>query len=155
MRTSSEQSLSEQAAAIHDVIRASGTSLRPPEDVQAVVLAQFFLYNVAKGGFAQLLYNAQGQYLAEIENMLSAANALVAARFYERAIHLCVENRAEYQAFLAGDFIEPNELKDALHGLSIEYFREKHDFIEEAASFVASSAERVQEWVQSHSRNAG
>ena len=143
----STPSLFEQAEAVHTLIRASGGLLRPPEPILEVLLAQFFSYNITKGGFAQLIYSAQGEHLQAIEQMLIAANATIAGQFYERAINLCIANPNLYEEFLSHKFTTENELKNSLHRLSIEYFREKRDFEQEADLFIKSSSQLIDTWV--------
>lgn len=65
-----------------------------------MLLAKLFYYNITQGGFAQLLFNLQGAYLAEIEEMLVAANAPVAREYYVKAIEECLNNQPAYQQFL-------------------------------------------------------
>jgi hypothetical protein len=149
------QTLAEQATVIKEVLHAAGGRLRPPPDILAVSLAQFFEYNVVTGGFAQLIYNSRGEYLQEIEHMLALASAPVAREFYERAIRLCAENPAEFGNFLRAHFTDESPLKNSLHGLSIEYFRRKQPFEVEAEAFVLASAERVSAWVREHGHGDG
>jgi hypothetical protein len=148
-------SLAEQATAVKAVVRAAGGRLRPPPEILAVSLVQFFDYNVTKGGFAQLIYNSRGEYLQEIEQALALANAAIAGEFYKRAILLCAENPDEFGKFLRGAFTDESPLKNSLHGLSIEYFRREQPFDAEIEAFVHTSAERVSGWVQEHAQGAG
>lgn len=101
-----------------------------------LLLAARFEYDVRQGGFAQLLYNMRGDFLAEIEDMLAAASAPVAREYYVRAIRTCLDNEPDYQRFLASDFLEPNALKDALHKVSLEYFAKDVPFETEAEGFL-------------------
>src|SRR5262249_23355009 len=75
------------------------------------LLAVKFNYDVKQGGFSQLLYNMQGHFLAEIEDMLIAANAAVAHDYYIRAVTCCLENKEEYFRFLSSNYTDPNDLK--------------------------------------------
>lgn len=146
--------LAEQAAAIHALIRSSDGNLRPTPEMLAVSLAQFFHYNVTKGGFAQLIYNLRGEYLEEVEQMLALAEAAVASDYYERALRLCAASPAEYKKFLSSDFIAENSLKNSLHELSIEYFRQAQSFEVETKAFVEASSARVAAWLQEHLSDA-
>ncbi len=101
-------------------------------------LAARFEYEVRQGGFAQLLYNMQGNWLAELEDMLIAASATVAQEYYVRAIQACLSNKPEYRRFLASNFTDANSVKDALHIVSIEYFAQKAPFAIEAAALLTS-----------------
>lgn len=96
------------------------------------LLAIKFNYDVKQGGFAQLLYNMQGNYLADIEDMLLDAKATVAHEYYVRAITMCLESEEDYDRFLASAYTEANELKHRLQRLSIEYLLRGKDFVDEA-----------------------
>ena len=96
------------------------------------LLAAKFNYDVKQGGFAQLIYNMQGNYLADIEDMLVDAKATVAHTYYVRAIHLCLERQEDYGRFLESTYTEANELKHCLQLLSIEYLQQGKDFADEA-----------------------
>ncbi|MFZ6743653.1 DMP19 family protein [Undibacterium sp. JH2W] len=102
------------------------------------LLAARFDYDIRQGGFAQFLYNMRGHLLAQIEDMLIAASADIAHDYYVQAIGLCLKNKADYQRFLADNYIEANPLKDQLHLLSLAYLREKIDFKTEAHVFLVS-----------------
>jgi hypothetical protein len=103
-----------------------------------LVLAARFDYDVRQGGFAQLLYNLKGNFLAEMEDMLLAASAPVAHSHYVQAITECLANEAEYQRFLASDFLEANAVRDALHKVSLEYFAKDVAFATEAEAFLTA-----------------
>ncbi|MES2572356.1 MAG: hypothetical protein V4710_20165 [Verrucomicrobiota bacterium] len=103
------------------------------------LLAARFGYDVQQGGFAQLLYNMNGNFLDKIEEMLVIASAPVARDHYVRAIQACLANESEYQRFLASDFLEPNILKDTLHKISIDYFTKHVWFGDEAQAFLAET----------------
>ncbi|MFZ6679699.1 DMP19 family protein [Undibacterium sp. Tian12W] len=102
------------------------------------LLAARFDHDVRQGGFAQFLYNMNGHLLAQIEDMLIAANAHVAHDFYVQAISLCLKNKADYQRFLASNYTDANALKDELHLLSIAYLGKRVDFQTEAHAFLVS-----------------
>lgn len=119
---------------------------RPPGPVLSVSLAQYFSYNIAKGGFAQLLYNLRGQYLAEIEQMLIDAPAPVAHSYYVKAIRECLAEKEVYKVFLKNDFVEPSSIKDSLHSISINYFNTNVEFLSEIQEFVLRSQRIVREW---------
>src|SRR4051794_37668003 len=96
------------------------------------LLAVKFNYDVKQGGFAQLLYNLRGEFLADVEDMLIAANAAVAHDYYVRAVTVCLESKADYFRFLASDYAEANAVKHALQLLSVEYLQRRIDFAQEA-----------------------
>ena len=100
-------------------------------------LARYFRTQVENGGFAQLLFNLNGDHLAEIGDLLHRAGATVAVRHYEQAIHACLDDEPAYQAFLASDFVSENPLKSTLQRISIDYFATKVPFDREAARWLA------------------
>lgn len=102
------------------------------------LLAARFDYDIRQGGFAQFLYNMRGHLLAQIEDMLIAARADIAHEYYVQAISLCLKNKADYQRFLASNYIEANPLKDQLQLLSVAYFGKRTDFKSEAHAFLVS-----------------
>jgi hypothetical protein len=102
------------------------------------MLAVKFNYDVKQGGFSQLLYNMQGEFLAQIEDMLIAANAAVAHEYYVRAVTICLDNTEEYFRFLSSNYTDANDVKHSLQLLSIEYLRKRIDFVDEAAVFLAT-----------------
>jgi hypothetical protein len=105
-------------------------------------LAGRFAHDVGRGGFAQLLYNMNGNHLAEVEDMLIAAKAFVAQDHYVEAIRACLGSKDDYQRFLASNFTDPNPLKDKLQLVTLAYFASGIPFAKEAASFLASARER-------------
>jgi hypothetical protein len=108
-----------------------------PEELRQK-LAVRFGHDVGCGGFSQLLYNLRGKFLAEVEDMLIAANAPVAHDYYVRAVSICLENKADYFRFLASDYAESNAVKHSLQLLSVEYLQRRIGFADEAAEFLAS-----------------
>jgi hypothetical protein len=114
-------------------VAASETILALP-----YLLAVKFNYDVKQGGFAQLLYNLQSEFLSDIEEMLTVAGAPIAREYYLRVITACMEKKEEYFRFLASDYMEANAVKYALQLLSVEYFQREVDFIDEAASYLAT-----------------
>ena len=67
------------------------------------LLAVKFNYDVKQGGFAQLLYNLRGEFLADVEDVLIAAGAAVAHDFWVRAVTLCLEDKPAYCRFLTSE----------------------------------------------------
>lgn len=102
------------------------------------LLAVKFNYDVQQGGFAQLLYNLRGEFLANVEDMLIAAGATVAHDYWVRAVTACLDEKPEYFQFLASDYTEANAVKHALQLLSVEYLQQRADFAEEAGAYLAS-----------------
>lgn len=98
--------------------------------------ANYVDYQLTKGGFAQLLYNLKGEGLSETEDVLIEVGAPRTQDFYVRAITLCLEQRDEYQRFLAEPFPTPNEVKHGLQLLSVDYFNGQ-TLAEEAAPWCA------------------
>lgn len=107
------------------------------------LLADYFNYNLTKGGFAQLLYNLKGEYIEEIEELLSRMNAKTALSFYKKAIFLCLEKQEEYQQFISDNYLENNVVKNDLHMISVEYFNQKIDLEEEIAEFISSNYSEI------------
>ena len=101
------------------------------------LLAVKFNYDVNQGGFAQLLYNLKGKFLADVENMLIGAKAAVAHDYYVVAVRICLKDKAGYFRFLASDYLEANAVKHALQLLSFAYLQRRVDFIEVAAAYLA------------------
>lgn len=134
------------ALAIRDTAHARG-GMTPPEELHLVCLAQFFRYHVEQGGFAQLLYNLQGEYLEDIERMLIASSAPVARQYYVRALRAALADVPAYREFLGADYVDPHPIKDSLHGISFEYFEQGIDFPIEAGQFIAAMGDVVRRWV--------
>ena len=120
---------------------------RPPGNVHFVALADFFRYNVHKGGFAQLIFNLQGEYLEEMEQMLLHAPAPVAHTFYLKAVETCLGDEEGYRAFVAGDYVSANRVKDALHAVTLEYYEKRKKFVEEVGPFVERTRYDVENWL--------
>jgi hypothetical protein len=104
-----------------------------------LVLAARFDYDVRKGGFAQFLYNMHGELLAEVEDMLIGAHAVVAHDAYVQAIKTCLADSAEYQRFLASSYTEENKVKNALHTVTLAYFAKKVPFAVEAHAYLVKA----------------
>jgi hypothetical protein len=100
------------------------------------LLAARFEYEVRQGGFTQLIYNMRGNLLADIEDMLIAASAPLAQEYYVRAIQICLVDKDGYRRFLASNFIEPSDIKNRLHGISVEYISRGIPFASEARPFL-------------------
>lgn len=79
---------------IRGAITAGKRDTNYPQQILFVLLAAFFYQHVTKGGFAQLLYNAKGAYLDDMEGMLLEAEASVAHEYYTQAIQACRESLA-------------------------------------------------------------
>lgn len=104
-----------------------------------LALAARFDHDVRKGGFAQFLYNMQGELLGEVEDMLIGANAVVAHEAYVQAVETCLADKAEYQRFLASRYIEENRIKNALHTVTLAYFAKKTPFAVEAHAYLVKA----------------
>lgn len=121
---------------------------RVPESLNFIMLADFLAYNLRQGGFAQLLYNAGGAYLAEMEEVLLAAAATVTHRFYTDAVLLCTRDIPLYHAFLESDYTSDNALKNELQLLSIRYFQTGADFVAEAEAYIDNAAVTAGQWLR-------
>jgi hypothetical protein len=117
-----------------------------PEQVNTLMLADFFTYNLTQGGFSQLLFNSGGQYLAEMEDMLLASHARATHDFYIQAIQLCTSDIPRFHAFLESDFTSENELKNQLHLISLAYFKCGVSFVEEAKEYLTETMRSVETW---------
>lgn len=146
---SCEQKLAELAARVRQAVQAKRGTVKPPSNVHAIALAHFFNYQVTQGGFAQLVFNAKGQYLQDLEDMLTAAGATRAREFYIEAIWLCLNDRDAYQAFLASSFVDDSQLKNLLHKVSIKYLQGAPQFLDEIAGFVEAADAPVSAWIAS------
>ena len=97
-----------------------------------VVLAAFLARNLRQGGFAQLIFNAQGQYLGEMAKMLQNMNASNTLHFYEQAVRVCLADKAGYQSFLSSDYVGALAVKNPLHEVSMDYYESSPQFAQEA-----------------------
>ena len=121
---------------------------RPPQQVMDVVLAAFVARNLPRGGFAQLFFNARGEYLAEIAQMFQKFNASNTLRFYEKAVRICLADKKAYQVFLAGDFVSASPFKNALHEVSLDYFAAATHFEDEAQPLLGLACTGAARWLQ-------
>ena len=121
---------------------------RPPQQVMDVVLAAFVARNLPRGGFAQLFFNARGEYLAEIAQMFQKFNASNTLRFYEKAVRICLADKKAYQVFLAGDFVSASPFKNALHEVSLDYFAAATHFEDEAQPLLGQACTVAARWLQ-------
>lgn len=139
--------LSELNGKIRGAIQSGTHTTDYPQSVLFVLLADLFHYHVTQGGFAQLIYNLKGAYLAEIEEMLLAAGATTAHTYYVQAIKKCLEDDTHYQRFLESPYVDENNLKNELHAISIAYFKAGKSFMEESCAFINVSAAAVNGWL--------
>ncbi|MGC3995552.1 MAG: hypothetical protein QM779_15775 [Propionicimonas sp.] len=81
-----------------------------------------FGQDVLRGGFAQLLFNAYGEGLPELEETLAAVGADRARKYFVDAVRLALADLDGYFAFMS-DWNAPagEGLRDRLHVLSVEY----------------------------------
>lgn len=143
------QTLSQINRDIKNVIEKIGVEKVQSEPiVWAYYLMDFFNFNVTKGGFAQLIYNLQGNYLEDIEEMLRRTNAQIAFDYYVRAIELCLNDSDSYQKFISGNYVDENSVKNKLHLISIDYFGKKIDFADESNSFIDNYSSEVIERIE-------
>ncbi len=118
-----------------------------PAEIRAlartVALARYFDHNVTRGGFAQLIYNLEGELLRDLEAMLTAVGAPVAREHYVRAISLCLQDLEAYQRFLKSPFPTVTTTKDALHRASLDYFAQGVEFPTELAPWLGPTRARL------------
>jgi len=144
---SAAQTLAEQAHVIHAALQTSDGRLKASPDITAILLAHFFFEQVERGGFAQLIYNAQGENLQQIEQMLRDAPAPEALRFFVQAIRMCFEDKLTYHQFISNPYMDHNDLKERLHMLSMQYAFNATWFDEEAEQFLQATPARVAAWM--------
>lgn len=120
-----------------------------PQEVTDVMLAAYLAHNLTRGGFAQLFYNAGGQYLAEMAQMLQKFKTSNTLTHYENAVRVCLADQAAYQEFLASDFVTGSAFKNALHEVSLDYFRSSPAFLDEAGAELNDAIVRAKEWLSS------
>ncbi|MBC3881591.1 DUF4375 domain-containing protein [Undibacterium sp. LX40W] len=145
-----EEILAQYVAAIRSAVIADPKHERPVGDVGNITLLHFFGYNVSNGGFAQLIFNAQGQYMQEFEDMLLTSGSLISHQYYVQAIRECLDDRENFDQFMNSDFVSPNALKDRLHLLTVEYFRAGGDLMKEASDYFLKIQPKVESWIASH-----
>lgn len=118
-----------------------------PAEIRAlartVALARYFDHNVTRGGFAQLIYNLEGELLKDLEAMLTAVGAPVALEHYVRAIGHCLQDLEAYQRFLKSPFPTETTTKDALHRASLDYFAQGVEFPTEIAPWLERTRTRL------------
>lgn len=113
---------------LNDLARRALPVSSPHADL--VRRAAYFDHHVWQGGFAQLIFNLQGDGLEEVATMLEAVGAPVARSFYQRAIQDCVQDLDGYQAFLA-DYGAESLTKNALFRVSLDFYRSGVEFPDE------------------------
>lgn len=118
-----------------------------PAEIRAlartVALARYFDHNVTRGGFAQLIYNLEGELLREVEAMLTAVGAPAAQEYYVRAIGVCLQDLEAYQRFLSSPFPTETTTKDALHRASLDYFAQGVEFPTEITPWLTRTRTRL------------
>ena len=107
-----------------------------------LTLLSIFFFDVEKGGFERLVYNANGVYLPELVDVLSAVGADETNAFLDRVINVCLDDVDQYNAFLEGDFSDC-ELKTKLHKLSEEYRQLEQRLEIEASSVLEKLIKQV------------
>ena len=118
-----------------------------PAELTDVVLAAFLARNLRQGGFAQLIFNAQGQYLGEMAQMLQNFNASNTLAFYEQAVRICLADKAGYQSFLASDYVEALAVKNPLHEVSLDYYESSPQFAQEAWPSLRQACAIAEQWL--------
>ncbi len=105
-----------------------------------LLLAARFDHDLRQGGFAQFFYNMNGNFLADVEDMLIQFNAIVAHEFFVQAVKACIANKAEYESFLQSDYLSENSLKNELHAISLDYLACHVDFSFEVRDYICGSS---------------
>ena len=127
---------------------AEGLQQAAPAEATDVVLAAFLARNLQRGGFAQLVFNAQGQYLGEMAQMLKNFNASNTLNFYEQAIRICRADKAGYQSFLSSDYVGALAVKNPLHEISLDYYESSPQFAQEAWPSLRKACAVAQHWLE-------
>ena len=107
------RTIREQGLTAGDVKDPSSTNTQ-------LILSAIFFDDVASGGFAKWVYNANGVYLPETVDVLTAIGADSTNGYVDRVLNHCVNYHDDYQSFLAGEF-EDSPFKEALNALTDEY----------------------------------
>lgn len=130
--------LAESAARLGRDVPAEIRSL-----ARTVALARYFDHNVTRGGFAQLIFNLEGELLEDLEEMLTTVGAPVAQTYYVRAIAHCLQDLEAYQRFLTSPFPTETTTKDALHRVSLDYFAQGVEFPTEIGAWLNRTRDRL------------
>ena len=142
------EELLDLGARLQQALKSRADSQQPvAQAVTDVMLAAFVARNLHQGGFAQLLFNAQGGYLREMAEMLRNVNASNTLNLYERAVRVCLADKLGYQSFLASDFVSDSTLKNALHEVSLDYFASGLKFEDEAAAPLRTACLQARQWL--------
>ena len=123
-----------------------------PAELTDVVLAAFLARNLRQGGFAQLIFNAQGQYLGEMAQMLQNFKASNTLAFYEQAVRICLADKAGYQSFLASDYVGALAVKNPLHEVSLDYYESSPQFAQEAWPSLSKACAVATQWLNQNQR---
>ena len=126
---------------------APGQQQAAPVEATDVVLAAFLARNLRQGGFAQLIFNAQGQYLGEMAKMLQNMNASNTLHFYEQAVRVCLADKAGYQSFLSSDYVGALAVKNPLHEVSMDYYESSPQFAQEAWPSLSKACVTATQWL--------
>lgn len=119
-----------------------------------ILWAEFFRYQVAQGGFAQLVFNADAGGMRNVEQMLEVTGAAIASRYFGQALDVCRASPQELNDFRSADFVSESGLKDSLHRISLAYFREGIDFEQQVAPYVSAASRNFQAMVPPDARRA-
>ncbi|CAA0107473.1 Uncharacterised protein [BD1-7 clade bacterium] len=89
-------------------------------DTTRLILASIFYADVKSGGFAKFVYNANGVYLPEMVDVLTAIGAENTNSHLDAVLNYCVSHHDDYVAFLEGDFTD-SSFKEKLNALTESY----------------------------------
>ncbi|CAA0091148.1 Uncharacterised protein [BD1-7 clade bacterium] len=112
-------------------------------DGTRLILASIFYTDVESGGFAKFVYNANGVYLPEMVDVLTAIGAENTNSHLDVVLNYCVSHHDEYVAFLEGDFSE-SPFKTKLDTLSEAYDASEGHLEVEAADTLQNLLDRNQ-----------
>ena len=126
--------------------RASGLSAAVLNDLKSddsrYSLLAIFYYDIKQGGFAQFVYNANGIYLPEMAEVLSAVKADQSNAFLDQVMNLCIDKNDQYLQFLSGDF-EDSPFKSELQQITQAYVDAGSPVEVEAAEAITKLVKRV------------
>ena len=122
--------------------------IKEEESVFYFYLLRMFNYHVTKGGFAQLLYNSQGNYLEDIDKALNSVGATRSLSYYQKAVRACLDSVENYQEFLSSDYVSENSLKNELQLIGVGYLSDEPTLIEESKNEILALMDEVEAWLK-------
>jgi Domain of unknown function (DUF4375) len=116
------------------------------DEVVALLRLDFVRYNVKKGGFAQLFYNTDDEFLPTYGQAIQDAEAHGFLDFYTRAMGIKNDDPEAYLEFKESHYLEDTEVKDRFLTLTFEYYGSDCDLENEIADYLSKAWPRVVTW---------